>query len=82
MRFSKIAIGLVSGISCWTSLACKCLIDGVYNNITATENCCNQIFGNFRFGVDCKADSISQDVLDFAFFHNCCENNDAKSDCI
>lgn len=57
--------------------ACKCVSNGL-DDINATQDCCASFNGNFQFGNDCQASSISNQLSNF---EACCGNYGLSSDC-
>ena len=79
MQLRGLVILLASTMITAPALACKCIMRG-QNVISATKWCCELSDGEFQYGEDCKASSISENLDRFS---TCCiasEKTD-KSDC-
>jgi hypothetical protein len=78
MQFFNLVLVTVTALSVPT-FACKCLVNGELD-VSRTQFCCDSLDGEFQFGNDCKADSIS-DAL--SIFDNCCGgiSTTSGSDC-
>ncbi|RDA92769.1 hypothetical protein CP533_0817 [Ophiocordyceps camponoti-saundersi (nom. inval.)] len=68
-KLSSLTLSLLTTALPSVVLGCKCVdSDGKAQN-GLTQHCCVQLGGWFRFGNDCYAGSISEDLYDFRL---CC----------
>jgi hypothetical protein len=76
MRFFDLILVSVTALSI-PAYACKCARSGL-DDPSSTQACCDFVGGNFQFGEDCQADSISEKLEAFSI---CCSNRNFPSDC-
>jgi hypothetical protein len=76
MRFFELVLVTVTALSI-PAYACKCA-RGSLDDPSSTQSCCEFVNGNFQYGEDCEADSISEMLEAFSI---CCSNRNFPSDC-
>ena len=69
MKLANIfAVAFASLLSAPLANACKC-VDALGKVNDLTQTCCGVVGGNFQYGEDCQADSISESLRAFEY---CC----------